>query len=227
VGEAPARRVLGPMRLMLRAGEVVALTGPSGCGKSTLLSGLAFISALQGIGRFEFRPQGGVAYDIADLSRRGDLNGLAAIRARHIGYILQTGGLLPFANVALNLSLPRRMLGLEARTSIRPLAELLGIAPHLAKKPAQLSVGERQRVAVGRALAHDPALIVADEPTASLDPPNAEVVMRLLLEQVQRRGATLVVATHDWLMVDRLGLRRLTPEVAELAPGHVRARFAI
>jgi putative ABC transport system ATP-binding protein len=198
--------------LALRAGERVAIVGPSGCGKSTLLDLLALVLAPDQVGQFEFHQQ-----DIAGLWRADRQSALAALRSQHLGYVLQTGGLLGFLDVRGNIALSRQLLGLKDDGSVTRLAEQLEIGDQLAKKPAALSVGQRQRVSCARALAHAPQLVLADEPTASLDPLNAERVMQALLAQARQHQAACVIATHDeplarasGLQVRRISCRRDT-----------------
>ena len=188
--------------LHLRAGEQVAIVGPSGCGKSTLLDVLALVLAPDQVGRFEFHHQ-----DIAGLWRADQQSALAALRSRHLGYVLQTGGLLGFLDVRGNIALTRQLLGLPDDGSVARLAEQLEISDQLAKKPAALSVGQRQRVSCARALAHAPQLLLADEPTASLDPLNAERVMHALLAQAREHRAACVIATHDEPLARASGLQ--------------------
>ena len=198
--------------LALRAGERVVIVGPSGCGKSTLLDLLALVLAPDQVGQFEFHQQ-----DIAGLWRADRQSALAALRSQHLGYVLQTGGLLGFLDVRGNIALSRQLLGLKDDGSVTRLAEQLEIGDQLAKKPAALSVGQRQRVSCARALAHAPQLVLADEPTASLDPLNAERVMQALLAQARQHQAACVIATHDeplarasGLQVRRISCRRDT-----------------
>ncbi|MFU3617860.1 type IV secretion associated ABC transporter ATP-binding protein TagT [Pseudomonas paraeruginosa] len=194
--------------LELRAGRQLAIVGPSGCGKSTLLDLLALALAPDPGGRFEFlageRPQ-----DIAALWRDGRQDRLATLRRQHCGYVLQSGGLLEFLDVRRNIGLPCALLGAPSAERVQTLAERLEIGDQLDKKPAALSVGQRQRVAIARALVHAPRLLLADEPTAALDPLNAERVMRLLVEQARERGACTVVATHDERLARAAGLEVL------------------
>lgn len=196
--------------LQLRAGEQLAIIGPSGCGKSTLLDLLALVLAPDQAGRFEFDNT-----DIGGLWRADQQSTLAALRSQHLGYVLQTGGLLGFLDVRGNIALSRQLLGLKDDGSVARLAEQLEISDQLAKKPADLSVGQRQRVSCARAPAHAPQLVLADEPTASLDPLNAERVMQALLAQAREHRAACVIATHDeplarasGLQVRRIGCRR-------------------
>ncbi|PRA32081.1 ABC transporter ATP-binding protein [Pseudomonas poae] len=198
--------------LALRAGEQLAIVGPSGCGKSTLLDLLALVLAPDQVGQFEFHQQ-----DIAGLWRGDQQSALAQLRSQHLGYVLQTGGLLGFLDVRGNIALSRQLLGLQDDGSVARLAEQLEISDQLAKKPAALSVGQRQRVSCARALAHAPQLVLADEPTASLDPLNAERVMQALLAQARDSRAACVIATHDeplarasGLQVRRISCRRDT-----------------
>ncbi|MBL8835438.1 MAG: ATP-binding cassette domain-containing protein [Alphaproteobacteria bacterium] len=194
-------------KLDLAAGGAYAAAGPSGCGKSTLLDILALALRPDRAERFVLEPAGGrEAIDIAAAWADGSDAILGRIRRRHIGYVLQTGGLLPFVTVADNIALPARLNARSDRARLIALAERLGIVDQLAKYPADLSVGQRQRAAIARALIHRPSIVLADEPTAALDPEAAEIVMTLLVEQTRRDGATLVVATHDHIRAQRHAL---------------------
>lgn len=184
-------------RLELRRGEAVALMGPSGCGKSTLIDLLALALAPDLAGDFTLALPDEPPLDVFAAWREGRLESLAKARAGGFGYVLQTGGLLPFLSVAGNIALPLAIQGRRDAARIESLAERLGIGSLLSARPERLSVGQRQRVAIARALAAGPPLLLADEPTASLDPVNAEAVMRLLLEATAEAGAALVLATHD------------------------------
>lgn len=184
--------------LKIRPGEVVILRGASGCGKSTLLDLLALALRPDGGETFGFRPEHRESTDLLRLWARGDLDGLGRLRGAHIGYVLQTGGLLSFLTARENIALSCRLLGRDPGGAIERLAERLGILPQLDKRPGQLSVGERQRVAIARAMAHRPSVVLADEPTASVDPVNAAAILDLLLELVRQTGVTAVIASHDW-----------------------------
>ncbi|WP_338522090.1 ABC transporter ATP-binding protein [Pseudomonas batumici] len=204
-GEGAQRYSLEVPRLSLAPGEQWAVVGPSGCGKSTLLDLLALVLAPDRAGLFVYDAPAG-ALDIAALWRQGRHDRLAALRSRQLGYVLQTGGLLGFLDVRGNIALSRQLLGLKDDGSVRRLAEQLEIADQLDKKPQALSVGQRQRVSCARALAHGPRLLLADEPTAALDPLNAGRVMQLLLNQAREQGACCVIATHDEALVHELGV---------------------
>ena len=196
--------------LQITQGEKIALIGESGCGKSTLLDILAFIAQPTEIGAFRFRPENaGEPIDVAAYWHKRRLNRLGELRKQHIGYVMQTGGLLPYLTVRDNMSLSRNVLGLRGDTVIEELARELGIARHLDKLPETLSTGERQRVAIGRALAHQPSIVIADEPTASVDPFAAEKIMSLFIGLAEERNITVIVASHAWRHIKRLGLRRL------------------
>ncbi len=192
--------------LDIRAGEGIAVLGESGCGKSTLLDILAMTLEPTRCDDFAFEPVAGEVTDVDGAWQSRRLDHLAALRGRHVGYVLQTGGLLPFVSVRENIALPRRVCGLADDGTVERLAERLEIAAMLDRLPATLSVGQRQRVAVARALVHEPAVILADEPTASLDPRTAGRVMELLVELAGQREITLVVASHDAERVKSLGL---------------------
>jgi putative ABC transport system ATP-binding protein len=191
--------------LVVRPGQVVVLRGISGSGKSTLLDVLAMALRPDRAECFTFAPDPDIQSDILGLWRNGNIDELGRLRGRHIGYVLQTGGLLPFLTVGENIALPRRLLGQRSRDGIDELTRRLGIAGQLNKRPAQLSVGERQRVAIARALVHRPRVVLADEPTASVDPLNAEAILALFLELVQQLGVTAIIASHDWERIAAAG----------------------
>ena len=214
--------------LDVAAGERVALVGESGSGKSTLLDLVALASRPDSADGFTFQSDTGTT-DIASLWRDDASDALAVLRAQHVGYVPQTGGLFAFLTVFDNIDLPRRLLSLPSDGTVERLAERLGVADQLRKKPATLSVGQRQRVAIARALAHNPSIVLADEPTASVDPATADIVTDLLLEQTKARGAALLLASHDWARVERLGLPRIAPDIARERTSEgvvVRSTFA-
>lgn len=204
-GQGAQRYSLEVPRLSLVPGAQWAVVGPSGCGKSTLLDLLALVLAPDRAGLFVFDEPTG-AQDIVALWREGQHDRLADLRSRQLGYVLQTGGLLGFLDVRGNIALSRQLLGLKEDGSVQRLAEQLEIADQLDKKPQALSVGQRQRVSCARALAHGPRLLLADEPTAALDPLNAGRVMQLLLNQAREQGTCCVIATHDETLVRDLGV---------------------
>ncbi|MBK1642383.1 ABC transporter ATP-binding protein [Chromatium okenii] len=182
----------------IRPGEIVVLRGASGSGKSTLLDILALALHPDRAAEFQFCPEHRAPTDLMHLWQRHNLNQLGRLRGGDIGYVLQTGGLLPFLSARENIALPGRLLGRKPAGRIERVAERLAITAQLDKRPGQLSVGERQRVAIARALVHRPSVILADEPTASVDPLNAAVIRKLLLELVQKAGLTAIIAAHDW-----------------------------
>ena len=184
--------------LRIHAGEVVILRGASGCGKSTVLDLLAMALRPDAVDQFYFCPGDGVSVDVKRCRAGDALDALGRQRGEHIGYILQTGGLLPFLTVRENIAASCRLLGLDPVRPVERLAKQLDIQRQLDKHPNQLSLGERQRVAIARAMAHGPRVILADEPTASLDPLNAIVIRDLLLDLVRQSGIAAVIATHDW-----------------------------
>lgn len=213
--------------LQIGLGEKIALIGESGCGKSTLLDMLAFLSRPSAAAAFRFRTESGQEpLDVSKYWQRGRLNCLGNLRKQQMGYVLQTGGLLPYLSVRENLTLSRRLLDMYDDSTVDDLAHDLGIHRHLNKLPAQLSTGERQRVAIGRALAHRPTIVIADEPTASLDPLAAENIMALFIELVESMNITVIVASHAWRHVKRLGLRRLALTTQVGADGCAETRVS-
>lgn len=199
--------------LQISKGEKIALIGQSGCGKSTLLDMLAFISQPTTSETFFFQYQTKNKthqIDISKLWKKRHYNPLSKVRRNHIGYVMQTGGLLPYLTVKENISLSRDILGLPNDDTINNLIKELGLTYHLNKHPKSLSTGERQRVAIARALAHRPEIIIADEPTASLDPYASRTVMDIFIRLVEEMGITVIVASHAWDDIKELGLRRLS-----------------
>lgn len=215
--------------LELRRGELLALTGESGSGKSTVLELLGLVARPLPGARFHWQAEGAgvgpgddtdshpgtapTGIDIAALWQSDAQRKLAALRASSIGYVMQTGGLLPFLSVWENIIINRRLLGLGlSRQALAPIIEPLEIDALLDKLPRELSVGQQQRVAIGRALAHGPALLLADEPTSALDPRLADKVLQLLLELAAELGVTAVIATHEHQRVRELGLREVAAQ---------------
>ena len=199
--------------LQIIKGEKIALIGQSGCGKSTLLDMLAFISKPSESDSFVFSFQNKsvqTQVEIAKLWKKRRHSLLGRLRRQYIGYVMQTGGLLPYLNVKENINLSRDMLGLPDDGTTENLAEELGLTIHLKKSPNALSTGERQRVAIARALAHRPEIVIADEPTASLDPYASKTVMSIFIRLVEEMGITVIVASHAWDDIKELGLRRLS-----------------
>ena len=205
-------------------GSLLALVGPSGCGKSTALDMLACAlspdmtpegftlphnpaGARQGdlphpasaAASFMFSPQAGATTDILAAWRSGGTDALALLRLHHLGYVLQTGGLLPFLSARENIVLRCKSLGTLAKRqeAITTVVDRLGIGHLLGHYPATLSVGERQRVAIASALAHGPSVVLADEPTAALDPGHAANVLRLFAELARQLDITVVMVTHN------------------------------
>ena len=190
-GSGPRRApVLRGVSMEASRGETIFLVGPSGSGKTTLLSVLGCI----------LTPDGGSVEVLGREVARMTPAELTAFRRDNLGFIFQSFNLFPTLSAQDNVALALTMRGVSARPAVRRAGELLdevGLGPRRKARPAQMSGGECQRVAVARALAGDPAVVFADEPTASLDAENGQTVMRLLTRLVRGRGVTLVVVTHD------------------------------
>lgn len=176
--------------LTLEAGVFVAVVGPSGCGKSTLLH---LCGAMD-------RPTAGeVRLEGRSLAALDD-DALTRLRRERVGFVFQFFNLLPTLTVAENIGLPLLLAGREPSASIARAgewAERVGISHRLDHAPAQLSGGEAQRAAIARAVVHEPALLVADEPTGNLDSENGRRILDLLQDVNRRSGAALLLATHD------------------------------
>src|ERR1700731_3689315 len=190
-------KVLNGVDHALRPGEIVALVGPSGAGKSTLLHVAGLLE----------RPGGGAVLiggeDCGSLSdeRR------TLLRRSEIGFVYQFHHLLPEFSALENVMLPQMIAGVARRPARRKAAELLdrvGLAPRIRHRPARLSGGEQQRVAIVRALANDPRILLADEPTGNLDQPTGDRVKTTLLDLVRRTGLAALTATHNLEFAGRL-----------------------
>ncbi len=181
--------VLDDVSLSVGAGQLVALYGPSGSGKSTLLNIIATIVDPDA---------GSIRVDGRDLVGFTDRE-ITWYRKEYLGYIDQSLDLIPGVSAVENAAL--KLIGIcsprEARRRVEPLLDLLGLADRLKHRPDQLSAGERQRVLLARALATDPRLILADEPTGSLDRRRSHAVLSLLTDLCQERGVGLLLVTHD------------------------------
>jgi len=200
-------------RLDVPRGAKLALIGESGSGKSTLLELLAMILKPTSVGRFVFSPLGGEPLDVGAAWRRADSDEMSGWRSRHIGYVLQHGGLLPYLTVRRNIELPRRLLELPLGRVAEDLAGRLGIRQQLDKLPAALSVGQRQRAAIARALAHEPPVVIADEPTAAIDPLNAERITALLARLADELKVTLIVASHAQDLMRHAGFTLIAHQI--------------
>jgi lipoprotein-releasing system ATP-binding protein len=195
-------QVLRDVSLRLSAGENAVILGPSGSGKSTLL---------QIIGTLEAPSSGTVRLDGVNPFGLSEID-LAAFRNRQIGFIFQDHHLLPQLTAWENVLLPALAQGTpsDATTSrARELLERVGLAERLDHRPAELSGGERQRVAIARALLNSPSLLLADEPTGTLDRSNARQIANLLLELQSQRGhqTVLLVVTHSQDLAERFDTR--------------------
>ena len=205
-----ALAVLNGADLALRAGELVALVGPSGAGKSTLLHVAGLLE----------RPDGG-AVRIAGR----DCGGLSdqhrtLLRRRALGFVYQFHHLLPEFSALENVMLPQMIAGVArgaARLKAAALLERVGLGARLGHRPARLSGGEQQRVAIVRALANDPKILLADEPTGNLDHATADGVMGTLIEITRATGLAALIATHN------LDLARRLDRIVALEDGRLRA----
>jgi lipoprotein-releasing system ATP-binding protein len=189
--------VLKGISLDIAAGEIVGLLGPSGSGKSTLLQAAGLLE-----GGF-----GGEIFIDGQSCARLSASARAEVRLQKLGFVYQFHHLLPDFTACENVMMPQLILGrrkADARTRSIELLTRLGLAARTEHKPAQLSGGEQQRVAVARALANEPALILADEPTGNLDETTGNAVLDAFMQQVRSRGAAAIIATHNLALARRM-----------------------
>ena len=176
--------------LSLRRGELTLLMGPSGSGKTTLLLILGCMLA----------PDAGTATIVGNSISHADKEGLARIRRDHIGFVFQSYHLFPTLTAAQNVQLAldiRGERGRRAKKKAREAMALVGLERKADRRPGELSGGEQQRVAIARAFVADPALILADEPTAALDSDNGRMILRILADAAHERDRAVLVVTHD------------------------------
>ena len=199
-GIVPTTLVHG-IDLAIRVNEFVAITGPSGSGKSSLLYLLGLLD-LPTEGEVTIRRKGTAHMTEEERAR---------VRLSELGFVFQFHFLLQEFTALENVMLPMRALGQLSREAMRKratdLLDALGLEEHARKRPDQLSGGQRQRVAVARSLANDPPIILADEPTGSLDSKSSEQVFEILRDLVARRGKTVVAVTHDLGLAARMTRR--------------------
>jgi ABC-type lipoprotein export system ATPase subunit len=205
--------VLKDITLKVAKGESLVIVGPSGSGKSTLLNI---------IGALDEPTSGRVLFDARDMTKQSDVE-LARIRNRQIGFVFQLHHLLPQCTVLENVLIPTlvdrsRSSKQQAQERAASLLERVGLQEHLLHRPGELSGGQRQRVAVVRALINRPKLLLADEPTGSLDEEASQNIAELLVELNRSEGVTLIVVTHSLKLAERMG------QVMELSGGVLKDR---
>ena len=201
-------QVLKGIDLIIYKGEVVSIVGPSGAGKTTLL---------QIMGTLDKADAGCVLIDGTEVSALGEKE-LSAFRNRRIGFVFQFHQLLPEFTALENVMMPALIGGMgyaDACRKAKEMLALLGLADREEHKPAELSGGEKQRVAVARALMNDPAVIFADEPSGSLDSRNKEELHQLFFDLRNRLGQTFVIVTHDE------SLAQLTDRTIHMVDGRI------
>jgi putative ABC transport system ATP-binding protein len=205
-GDGGAVRALDGVDLIVRQGELLSVMGPSGSGKSTLLH---LIGALD-------RPtEGQILIRGQDLAT---VKNLDRFRNEEVGFVFQLHNLIPTLNAVENVEIPlyeQPLSEKKRRQKAAKLLELVGLGDRLDHLPSQLSGGQRQKVAIARALVNDPAIVLADEPTGNLDSQSGQDVMTLLQELNERQGSTIIVVTHD------PAVARTTKRIVTLHDGRV------
>jgi putative ABC transport system ATP-binding protein len=180
---------LHDVNLTVKQGEFIAVMGPSGCGKSTLLHLLGGL----------LQPTGGkIILDGIDISKLTDAE-RTAIRRTKIGYVFQRFNLLPTLSAKGNIELAKKIYGNghQGPNGLEHIIDMLGLSEKIHFRPAELSGGEQQRVAIARAVINRPSIILADEPTGSLDSRNSRTVLQILRNLNEKLGQTIVMITHD------------------------------
>lgn len=186
--------ILHPLDLHVPSDQFLAIIGPSGSGKSTLLGLIAGLDS---------PTTGSVLIDSEDITTL-DEDELARLRGEKIGYVFQFFHLIPSLTALENVLVPMEISGIsDAEKRAHGLLAEMGLSERTHHYPSQLSGGEQQRVAIARALANDPPILLADEPTGNLDWDNGQHIIELLLDIHERRGATIVLATHDTALASR------------------------
>jgi putative ABC transport system ATP-binding protein len=211
-GEAPVEAVRG-VSLTLERGDFVALMGPSGCGKSTLLH----LS-----GAMDRPTSGRILVDGTDVASLDD-DALTRLRRERIGFVFQFFNLLPTLTVLENAALPLLLAGLatrDAESRAQALIDRVGLGHRAGHYPQQISGGEMQRAAIARAVVHEPALLVADEPTGNLDSENGGRILELLVEINRDLGVTILLATHA------LETASITRRIVRMRDGQLAAEAA-
>lgn len=191
-------RALKGIQWEVASGEAVALMGPSGCGKTTLLNLLGGVDQPSG-GNIQVGDQ-----QVTSLSERE----LERYRLLKVGFVFQFFNLIPTLSAMENLELPMLIAGIpleERQRRCEGLLQMVGLGEKIHKRPEELSGGEQQRVAVALALANDPSLILADEPTGNLDTENTATIAGLFVSLARRYGKTVIMASHDPKAVEQLG----------------------
>lgn len=180
--------ILHPLDLFIPSGQCVSIVGPSGSGKSTLLGLIAGLDA---------PTTGEILIDGVEITSLSE-DALATLRGSKIGFVFQFFHLIPSLSAFENILVPLEIAGVTgAREKAQVLLQEVGLEARASHYPSQLSGGEQQRIAIARALANDPPILLADEPTGNLDSVNGHHVVELLLEVNRRRGTTVVLVTHD------------------------------
>ena len=201
-------QVLREIDLTIERGEVVSIVGPSGAGKTTLL---------QIMGTLDKPDSGSIRLNGVEVNRLGEKK-LSAFRNKEIGFVFQFHQLLPEFTALENVTIPALIQGVSAGTArkqAQEMLDMLGLSERAAHKPAELSGGEKQRVAVARALINHPSVVLADEPSGSLDTQNKEELHRLFFDLRDKLGQTFVIVTHDE------GLAAQTDRTIHLVDGQI------
>lgn len=201
-------QVLRGIDLTIERGEVVSIVGPSGAGKTTLL---------QIMGTLDKPDSGSIRLNGIEVNRLGEKK-LSAFRNKEIGFVFQFHQLLPEFTALENVTIPALIQGVSAGTArkqAQEMLDMLGLSERAAHKPAELSGGEKQRVAVARALINHPSVVLADEPSGSLDTQNKEELHRLFFDLRDKLGQTFVIVTHDE------GLAAQTDRTVHLVDGQI------
>lgn len=207
----------------LREGDKKAIVGATGSGKTTAMDLLALASRPQTSERFELIGKDFGTIDVSAKAIKSENARLAQLRAHLFGYVVQTSPLFSFLTVKENVAVQQKLAGRRDSDYIDALLKAVGLGNDGDARPKDLSIGQRQRTAIARALAHRPAFLMCDEPTGALDDETANICMQMITSVADHTGTAIVMITHDVALAKRHGFTLVTVERENIKPGFSKA----